>query len=594
MKEQKKIVRKQKILIQQMIFTAIIVIIATIILAGYAIVEMDTIYDEECARTCMVGAVEFEEELNVAKPGDWSMDENGDVYKGEYLMTNNNTVIDEMKTKTALDYQIFYGTTVIATTLEDESGNRVINQETESEAAKTAYSTGTSQVMGESELHGKSYYGYIVPMENSDGSVVGLVCAFDESTSVHEAKMTHGIYMAIIAVIILLVVIIVSVIRSRKVTLVIDKVTDALEDLSKGHLEIHVPEEALSRKDEFGTIAESTLKLDEELTAIIRATKKLSKDVSGSGVELSQSSQQASEASLQVSQAVEEIAKGAISQAESVQVSADDTSNMGEDIDGITDDVNGMDGYTRSMKEACDSTMDALAELMDHNNRVVSSMKVIEDNIHTTNDSVKEIAEASGLIDDISSQTNLLSLNASIEAARAGEAGKGFAVVADEIRSLAEQSQQAASQIKEIVDKLVEGSKESVETLGELDHEFQMQSEQLQMTRKDMDNMILEVDKVTQSSDAITRRIETLNASKANLIEIISDLSAISEENAAATEETNASVEELNATFEVINDDARELQKMAVDLDELIRFFKMKEERLALNPSEEESFDEGE
>ena len=585
--------RKQKIMIQQLKFTAAVVVIASIILAIYAMIQMSNIYDDMMEEVCMVGAEEFRAELNAAKPGDWTVDANGDIYKGEFLMTGNTEVIDGMKEKTGLDYQMVYGTTVFASTLTDSSGNRVQGVETSSEQVKAANATGENQSVPEQELHGRNYYGYVVAFKNSDGTTVGSVCAFRDSTELKAEKLHHGILMGVIALIIVVVVVIINLIESNKVTVVIDHITEALEALANGHLEIHMPDHATDRKDEFGTIAESTLKLDEELTEIVNAMKKLSDEVAQSGLELADSSHQASEASGQVSQAVEEISKGAISQAESVQTSADDTSNMGEDIDGITGNVNDLDSYTTNMKEASERTHQALGSLMEHNAEVMKSMKIIETNIHTTNDSVHEIAEASNIIDDISSQTNLLSLNASIEAARAGEAGKGFAVVADEIRSLAEQSQEAATQIKEIVEKLVEGSQESVSTLGKLDEEFQMQSEQIQATREDMDSMIEEVDKVAESSRTINSRIVTLNEAKANLIEIISDLSAISEENAAATEETNASVEELNATFEVINDDAKELQKMAHELDGLINFFQMKDDREGAN-DEPNEFPHGE
>ena len=312
MNETKTVKRNQKIMMRQMILTIAIVIVASLILAFYAVTQMTAIYDEMITEVCMVAGEEFAEELNAAKPGDFTQDENGDVYKGEHLMTGNTTVIDEMKEMTGLDYQMVYGTTVIASTLTDSSGQRVQGVETSSEEVKKALSTGESQVMPEEELHGKKYYGYVVAFENSDGTCVGTVCAFRESTHLDAEKRNHAITMLVIALILLIVVTVINLLSARKSTKVFDSITDALAALANGHLQIHMPKEALDRKDELGTNAESTQKLDQELTEIITATKKLSQDVSGSGLELSKSSTQASEASNQVSQAVEEIAKGAI------------------------------------------------------------------------------------------------------------------------------------------------------------------------------------------------------------------------------------------------------------------------------------------
>lgn len=370
-----------------------------------------------------------------------------------------------------------------------------------------------------------------------------------------------------------IVMIVYSVIKVRTIDHIIDEIVNSLENLAKGDLGIDIHEDALSRRDELGEIADCIRKIDKELGEVIHTTLKLADSVANDGTVLSDSSEQASEASQQVTMAMEDISKGAVSQAESVEQAAHDTGDIGATIEEITERVNDMSNFAENMKNSCANAMNALQQLLSQNAEVVESMKVIDHQINSTNEAVKNISAASDLITSISSQTNLLALNASIEAARAGEAGRGFAVVATEIGSLADQSQQATVEINNIVTRLIEESEKSVKTVDELSHNFEIQNQQLDSTRSDMHEMEEGVNHVTSSATEINTQIGNLNHAKNSLLEIITDLSAISEENAAATEQTNASMEELNATFSVISQSAADLQDLARELHKEMNFF---------------------
>ena len=232
-----------------------------------------------------------------------------------------------------------------------------------------------------------------------------------------------------------------------------------------------------------------------------------------------------------------------------------------------------LDEASKKMQESCDKTTQALDEIVHKNEEVSTAVSEIENTIQATNKSANEIAKFSDAINEIASQTNLLSLNASIEAARAGEAGKGFAVVADEIRQLADQSKTSADEIKTIVDRLLSDAQASVKTMDMLNESIEAQGNQIVSTKTDMNEMAENVSVVTDNSRSIAEMVDSLNLAKKDLVEIIQDLSAVSEENAASTEETNASMEELNATFEVIGESAKKLQKLAEDLEETISYF---------------------
>ena len=397
-------------------------------------------------------------------------------------------------------------------------------------------------------------------------------------TSVVKANMTAAM-KAIIATFVLFFLfnwVVARIIISRSTKSIRD-IVSGLQQLEDGDLFFYIDDRTFNRKDELGVIAGSSAQVRDKLQDVISTTKKLSADVTQSGVNLANSAETASQVAEQVTTAVEDISRGAQSQAESVENSVNNTNEMGDSIDDITNRVEDLSAAANEMLSGANRTVDTLSHLMNKNADVMSSMSDINDQIRQTNNSVKDIAEASNVITAIAEQTHLLSLNASIEAARAGDYGKGFSVVASEIGALSAQSKEAAVSINKIVEALVAESQKSVETIEELSESMEEQKNQLTTTKSDMDAVVENVNNVDNSTKMIADKVHTLNELKNKFSDIISELSAISQQNAASTQETNASMEELNATFALISDAANDLRKMAETLKEEMDYFTLEE-----------------
>ncbi len=563
-------------LIQKLIFAAVaaIVVVATVLTVISGIEITDT-YKDMLQEELLLSVEMLESEMNNVRDGDWSCVD-GIIYKGEEdIMEEYEEIMDDLKSKTGVEYSLFYGKERMITTMYDASGKKAVGYSASDAVYQNVVaSKQISYLIATPPGATQQYYSYYFPLANDDGTVVGMVYSGRESASVSRKVRTIIIKMVIISLILTIAVSTVGIVVANKSSGKMRAIADELGNLSKGELKLNIDPTSIDRNDEIGLLADGAKTLSDKLSEVITSTIAMSKELKESGSELAQSASQASQASTQVSQAVDDISRGAVTQADNVETAAGNTQDIGKDIDEVAGNVEQLNGFASEMKSSCEVAMQALGKLIDQSKLVQSSVSDIGRTINSTNDSAKEISKFSEAITEIASQTNLLSLNASIEAARAGDAGKGFAVVATEIGQLAVQSSNSAEEIKKIVDQLLKDSEASVEVMQRLNESFEQQSQQLDDTKTNMQSMADNVENVSGSADNIASHIDKLNVAKDKLIEIISDLSAISEENAASTEETNASMQELNATFSIISESAGKLQELADNMTETISYFK--------------------
>ncbi len=520
-------------------------------------------------------AILLENQLSNELPGDWSLSEDGQLLKGETAIHDlYQDQLDTLNKQTGMHFTLFYGDTRFVTSLTDaETGKRMEGTKASDTVISEVLGRGNEYLAENFQIGGQDWYAYYIPLKNSDGSVVGMVFAGRDTSIVASNMKAAARAIAVTFVLFFLFNWGVARALITQSTRSMRDIVSGLQSLEGGELSFYINDRTFNRKDELGVIASSSAQVRDKLQDVISATKKLSEDVTNSGVSLASSAEAASRVAEQVTCAVEDISRGAQSQAESMENSVNNTTEMGESIDDITERIEDLSAAANDMLTGANRTVDTLENLMAKNEDVMSSMQDINEQIRQTNNSVKDIAEASNIITAIAEQTHLLSLNATIEAARAGEYGKGFTVVASEIGQLSAQSKQAAVSIKKIVETLVNESQKSVDTIEELSESMKEQNNQLTSTKDDMDSVVVNVNNVDSSTKMIAEKIHLLNELKTGFSDIISELSAISQQNAASTQETNASMEELNATFSLISEAANDLRSMAETLNEKMAFF---------------------
>ncbi len=254
------------------------------------------------------------------------------------------------------------------------------------------------------------------------------------------------------------------------------------------------------------------------------------------------------ESTKMVTHSMQEISSTTGVTAENISEQSIMTQNIQESIDETLDRSRKMVNIAEDSNKSIQENMNVMEELKEQSEQIAGTNKQVTESMNRLQDKTKEVEEIADMILDISSQTDLLSLNASIESARAGEAGRGFAVVADQIRQLAEQTKNSTESITKIILELNENANQvvhsidiSLEAATSQNKMIHTAADSFEKLDKNMVNLIEDIQEIDQ-------RINNLADANNRIVENISHLSATTEE-ITATAEQASNLSERNLQF---------------------------------------------
>ena len=399
-----------------------------------------------------------------------------------------------------------------------------------------------------------------------------LVLTADESEALAGITTVTGVAIGISAIVVLIAIII-SFIMGRRLMRPLVKVSTIIEDVANGNIEadFSVVKES---NDEIGLIIEKMKELTQSLGSIVGKIRNSSDTMSSNSYELNDTSSQTLAANNEISKAVEDVAEGSTGMAASISKINENLLEMSNETKDINASVDEIKNQTVAVQDSSKIMNDKIKSMQDSSHKMDEGISAISKRIETVNTTVDKVSNIVSVIEEISSETNLLSLNASIEAARAGDAGKGFAVVAQEIRVLSDNTNTELENIKQIISSLVEECRYCVQASGTIVEDNAKQKEEIKAVLDEFGSLDEQIQKTAEKADEIEELVTAMIELNDDITKSSNSLTDVSAANAAATEEMNANIEELNAMMNGVSEMAGHMNDESDGLKEALSFFR--------------------
>lgn len=398
-----------------------------------------------------------------------------------------------------------------------------------------------------------------------------LVLTADESEALAGITTVTGIAIGICTVVMLLTIII-TFILGRRLMQPLVKVSTIIEEIANGNINADFGM-VKETNDEIGLIIEKMKELTQSLGNIVGRIRNSSDTMSANSYELNDTSSQTLAANNEISKAVEDVAEGSTGMAASISNINENLLEMSNETKDINESVNEIRNQTTAVQDSSKIMNDKIKSMQDSSRKMDDGISAISKRIETVNTTVDKVSNIVSVIEEISSETNLLSLNASIEAARAGDAGKGFAVVAQEIRVLSDNTNTELENIKQIISSLVEECRYCVQASGTIVEDNAKQKEEIKAVLDEFGSLDEQIQKTAEKADEIEELVTAMIELNDDITKSSNSLTDVSAANAAATEEMNANIEELNAMMNGVAEMAGHMNDESDGLKEALSFF---------------------
>ncbi|NRF95777.1 CHASE3 domain-containing protein [Paenibacillus frigoriresistens] len=376
----------------------------------------------------------------------------------------------------------------------------------------------------------------------------------------------------------LLLVVVVAVISSyftgaltarnvRKVGKAIAEIASSGGDLTKRI--------SVRTKDETKDLADQTNLLLSSLQSMISNIQANTEELKRSSTLLKNGADESFKASDQIAQSVQRVAQGAehqVSQTQEISAIIQETVSGLEQVASTATGVSDLAQRTQSIATQSAGEMRQNADKIGRIEITFAEIQTSATDLARLSEQIREVVSH---IQEISNQTNLLSLNAAIEAARAGEQGRGFAVVANEIRKLADQAARSTTEINETIELMLTGISGLVLKVNENSNDVKNGVDAMKSAGESFRTIMADINNLSSQVMEVGATVEQISAGSKEVETSIQEITKTTEETASFSEEVAAMTEEQTATSQEMLQTALKLSEMSDSLRTLVGKFKV-------------------
>lgn len=508
--------------------------------------------------------------------GDYFVNATGDVWKGAYNVSLSTPFIDDIAAKTGIEVTFFYNDKRLVTSLKDADGKRILGSKAGDFLVENVLQDGNEVFTNRVLVDGTFYFGYYVPVhQNNSDEIIGMVFAGMPVKEIYASLNLITMIFTVAIVVILVIAVIGCLLVSRGIAKSIRSSMDVVKQISEGNLNVEIEQSMLDRKDEAGALSCNTQTLIDNLSAMIGKISNNTMTLNASSEEMNAAAGQAGNAVGNINDDLHNMLTGAVEQTGNAQNIKNSIHNMNIHLEKTLGEVDHLSDETKAMLDARNDVDKSLNQLDASNQDVMAEVENIQKQTQQNNESVEKIIAAVSYISDIADQTNLLSLNASIEAARAGETGKGFAVVAEEIGKLANQSNEASTEISELVNLLSYNSSQTMEIMDSVQDAMNDQTKKLVETANIFKQLQEHVSHVADGVDVIRDATVQLGKETDEIGKDIKNLSDIAQRNEDTVKGTISFSDEVLGTVNSVTEMSTEVSSSANDMAGVVSHFRM-------------------
>lgn len=429
-----------------------------------------------------------------------------------------------------------------------------------------AGNSGSQKMKNDGESYFVSYASVPLKGESDSWSVITL---HKESSAMSVVNRIIVLAVLIAGIIIIAAAFVIALL-ARRLTNPVVSITELIKNASDGDFTVRAPEDS---QNEIGTLSKSLNKMTAKISVILSRLTSITGEVVQSADNLKEIEADADS----ISRAVREISDGTETQKTEIDQVFVKAEALDENFEQLQEKNRILLEDAQNTMQSGENGMLGVTELKAQNESASQGMAAAFERIQLLEEHSQKISGILNTINEISSQTGLLALNASIEAARAGEQGKGFAVVAESIGKLATDSTAATADIEKIIEELCKDIADTVSNIATIRNNIEGQTNVVVQVQDTFTDFRALAEKTKESVSGIEQLVGEMQESNHLVVQAVERIRDISTNAADLTDKVADSLEEQLHGIRNVSDRIDALSSVSTEMEQEMTKFKLNE-----------------